>query len=49
MKEIDIFVVVACPENTIIDSKDYYKPLATPYELDIALVKYVWLQRGCLL
>lgn len=37
--EVDIFVLVACPENTIIDSKEFYKPIATPYEMEIACLK----------
>jgi diphthamide biosynthesis protein 2 len=35
--EIDIFVTVACPENTLVDSSEYYKPIVTPFELQIAL------------
>ncbi|KAF9933030.1 Diphthamide biosynthesis protein 2 [Linnemannia zychae] len=35
--EIDCFVYVACPENTLIDSKEFYRPIVTPYELEIAL------------
>ncbi len=38
-QEIDIFVLVACPENSLIDSKDFYKPIITPFELEIALVR----------
>ena len=38
--EIDMFVIVACPENSLIDSKDFFKPIVTPFELEIALVKY---------
>ncbi|KAG0072955.1 Diphthamide biosynthesis protein 2 [Linnemannia elongata] len=37
--EIDCFVYVACPENTLIDSKEFYRPIVTPYELEIALSK----------
>lgn len=37
--EIDMFVLVACPENTLLDSKDFFKPIITPFELEIALVK----------
>eukprot|EP01132_Coremiostelium_polycephalum_P007458 gene7458-9164_t len=40
--EIDIFVIVACPENTIIDSKDFFKPIATPFELNLALRGKQW-------
>jgi len=41
--EIDIFVLVSCPENcvsgTIFDSVDFFKPVISPYELDVALNK----------
>ncbi|KAJ1917662.1 Diphthamide biosynthesis protein 2 [Mycoemilia scoparia] len=35
--EIEVFVIVACPENTLIDSKEFYQPVVTPYELKLAL------------
>ncbi|TDH68432.1 hypothetical protein CCR75_007666 [Bremia lactucae] len=35
--EIDAFVLVACQQNTLMDSKDFYKPIVTPYEVQIAL------------
>ncbi|GMF42470.1 unnamed protein product [Phytophthora fragariaefolia] len=35
--EIDAFVLVACHQNTLMDSKEYYKPIITPYELQLAL------------
>ncbi|KZO98796.1 diphthamide biosynthesis protein [Calocera viscosa TUFC12733] len=35
--DIDCFILVACPENSLIDSKDFYKPIITPFELEIAL------------
>jgi diphthamide biosynthesis protein 2 len=28
---------VACPENSIVESKEFFKPIVTPYELEIAL------------
>lgn len=34
--EIDIYVLVACPLNSLIDSKEFYKPIITPYELEVA-------------
>lgn len=37
--EIDMFVLVSCPENSLIDSKEFYKPIITPYELEIALIE----------
>jgi diphthamide biosynthesis protein 2 len=39
-QEIDIFVMVACPENTLVDSKEFFKPIVTPFELEVALVRY---------
>jgi len=37
--EIDVFVFVACSETSIFDSKDYFKPIITPYELELACNK----------
>ncbi|KJE88859.1 diphthamide biosynthesis protein 2 [Capsaspora owczarzaki ATCC 30864] len=37
--EIDVFVLVACPENSLIDSQDFFKPVVTPFELELACVK----------
>ncbi|KAK0075067.1 hypothetical protein PV325_007428 [Microctonus aethiopoides] len=34
--EIDVFVVIACPENEIFDSRDYFKPILTPFEVELA-------------
>ncbi|XP_066910059.1 2-(3-amino-3-carboxypropyl)histidine synthase subunit 2-like [Clytia hemisphaerica] len=34
--EIDMFVLVACPENSLLDSKEFYKPIITPYEMEMA-------------
>ena len=35
--DIDAFVLVACPENSIVGSKEFMQPVVTPFELDIAL------------
>ncbi|KAJ3997354.1 putative diphthamide synthesis protein-domain-containing protein [Lentinula boryana] len=35
--EIECFVLVACPENSLIDAKDFYRPIITPYELEVGL------------
>lgn len=35
--EIDAFVLVACPENSVIGSKEFMQPVVTPFELDVAL------------
>ncbi|NXY91684.1 DPH2 synthase, partial [Alcedo cyanopectus] len=34
--EVDIFVLVACPQNSLLDSSDFYRPVVTPYELELA-------------
>ncbi|KAG5519601.1 hypothetical protein PMAC_001756 [Pneumocystis sp. 'macacae'] len=40
--EIELFVLVSCPENSLIESKDFYRPIATPYELYLALSSNIW-------
>ena len=35
--EVDVYVMIACPENSIINSKDFMQPVITPFELDVAL------------
>jgi len=35
--EIECFVLVACPENSLIESREFFKPIITPYELEVAL------------
>ncbi|KAF5391100.1 hypothetical protein D9757_003177 [Collybiopsis confluens] len=35
--EIECFVLVACPENSLVEAKDFYRPIITPYELEVAL------------
>ncbi|ORX82814.1 diphthamide biosynthesis protein [Anaeromyces robustus] len=35
--EIDSFVYIACPENTLMDSREFFKPIVTPYELMMGL------------
>ncbi|XP_075688181.1 2-(3-amino-3-carboxypropyl)histidine synthase subunit 2 [Rhinoderma darwinii] len=34
--EVDIFVLVACPENSLLDSSDFYRPIITPDEMEVA-------------
>ncbi|KAI0565150.1 Diphthamide synthesis DPH1/DPH2 [Gracilaria domingensis] len=36
--EIDVFVLVACPQNGLIDDKEYLRPIATPFELEAAIL-----------
>ena len=38
--EIDVFVLVACPENSLLDSQEFYKPVVTPFEMEIACIRY---------
>lgn len=33
---MDAFVVIACPESEIFDSRDFLKPLLLPFEVDLA-------------
>jgi len=35
--EIDCYTIVACAENSLINSKDFYRPVITPFELEVAL------------
>ena len=35
--EIDVFVLIACPENSIVGAKEFMQPVITPFELDVAL------------
>lgn len=37
--EIDAFVLVACQQNSLMDSKEFYKPIVTPHELQLALAE----------
>lgn len=29
-------MLVACPENSLLDSKEFYKPVVTPFDLELA-------------
>ncbi|KAG4306179.1 hypothetical protein PORY_000167 [Pneumocystis oryctolagi] len=40
--EIELFVLISCPENSLIESKDFYRPIVTPYELYLALSSSTW-------
>ena len=35
--DLDIFVLVACPENSLLDSREFHVPVITPYEALLAL------------
>lgn len=43
VEHIDCYVVIGCPylSTTMFDARDYLKPIVTPYELELALVRYV--------
>ena len=40
--EIGAFVMVGCPENSLLDCAEFYQPIVTPYELEIACVDRPW-------
>ncbi|KAK4048241.1 Diphthamide biosynthesis protein 2 [Microbotryomycetes sp. JL201] len=42
--EVECFVLVACPENTMIDAKasEFLRPVVTPFELELALTNKSW-------
>ncbi|KAF2212334.1 hypothetical protein CERZMDRAFT_41836 [Cercospora zeae-maydis SCOH1-5] len=35
--EVDGWVVIGCWESSLIESKDFYRPIITPFELEVAL------------
>lgn len=50
-QEIDVFVLVACPENSLVDaaaglgahdSRDFFRPIVTPFELLMAFKGRQW-------
>lgn len=38
-KKKDKWFILVGPENSLIDGKDYFRPIITPFELEIALVQ----------
>ncbi|PKI83436.1 Diphthamide biosynthesis protein 2 [Malassezia vespertilionis] len=36
-QEIDAFVLVACPENSLLDTKEFMRPIITPWEMMLAV------------
>jgi len=34
--EVDVFVLIACAENSLLDSSEFYKPVVTPFEMEVA-------------
>jgi diphthamide biosynthesis protein 2 len=44
--EIDVFVLVACPENSLLDAREFYRPVITPFEMQCACVNEAeWVNR----
>ncbi|KAJ2160628.1 Diphthamide biosynthesis protein 2 [Coemansia sp. RSA 552] len=37
--EIEAYVLVACPENSLVDSREFFQPVVTPHELLLALAR----------
>jgi hypothetical protein len=35
--QVEAFCLVACPENSVFDTRDYHAPIVTPFELEVAL------------
>jgi len=35
--EVDVFVLVSCPQCSLLDSREFYAPVVTPYEAELAL------------
>ena len=35
--QIDVFVLVACPENSLLDTRDFMRPVVTPWEMMLAV------------
>ncbi|CAB1109292.1 unnamed protein product [Ectocarpus sp. CCAP 1310/34] len=40
--EVDVFCLVACAENSLLDSREFHAPVVTPLELEVALRKREW-------
>lgn len=34
--EVDVFVLLSCPYNIMLDWSSYYRPIVTPFEIEIA-------------
>lgn len=40
--EVDVFVLVACAQTALVDSKEYYAPVITPFEAELAFCDKPW-------
>lgn len=36
-QEVDVYVLIACPENALLDCREFFRPIVTPFELEVAL------------
>ena len=37
-----MYALLGSPEHSLLDSKDFYRPVVTPYELQLALTDGEW-------
>ena len=40
--DIDVFILLACPENSLLDSREFLKPVITPFEAFLAFGNQEW-------
>ncbi|CAM9199138.1 unnamed protein product [Discosporangium mesarthrocarpum] len=40
--EVEVFCIVACAENSLLDSREFHVPVVTPLELEVALGRREW-------
>ncbi|CAM9550992.1 unnamed protein product, partial [Choristocarpus tenellus] len=40
--EVEVFCLVACAENSLLDSREFHAPVVTPLELEVALGRREW-------
>ena len=39
--EIDVFVLVSCPHNFLLEQKDFHRPIVSPFEVCILRCSYI--------
>ncbi|XP_019849452.1 PREDICTED: diphthamide biosynthesis protein 2-like [Amphimedon queenslandica] len=37
--EVELYVIVACPHCSLLDTQEYYRPIVTPFEMEVACLK----------
>ena len=40
--EVGVYALLGSPEHSLLDSKDFYRPVVSPYELQLALSDGEW-------